>query len=62
MWLGKLTRPGPGCFCHGYGRYRDFRNPMVVGDRIDAVVRADDATAALTAVFGRPYSKKRPWP
>jgi hypothetical protein len=62
MWLGKLTRPGPGCFCNSYRRYRDFSRPLFIGDRLDAVVRVDDATKFLVAVFGRPYSKKRAWP
>ena len=62
IWLGNLTRKGPWCFCHGYGRYRDFSKVMPISDRLDAVVRAEDATPALIAVFGRPYSKKRPWP
>lgn len=62
MWLGKLTRPGPGCFCYGYGRYREFTRPLLLGDRIDVVAQTLDAKSILTAVFGRPYSKKRPWP
>jgi hypothetical protein len=62
IWLGDLTRPGPLCFCHGYARYRDFTKTILIGDRLDAVVRAEDATEALADVFGRPYSKKRPWP
>jgi hypothetical protein len=62
IWLGDLTRPGPLCFCHGYARYRDFTKTVLIGDRLDAVVRAEDATEALGDVFGRPYSKKRPWP
>jgi hypothetical protein len=24
IWLGNFTRRGPWCYCHGYGRYRDF--------------------------------------
>jgi hypothetical protein len=62
IWLGDLTRPGPLCFCHGYARYRDYTTLIPVGQRLDAVVRAVDATAALTDVFGKPYSKKRAWP
>jgi hypothetical protein len=62
MWLGRLTRPGPMCFCHSYRRYREFSRPLAVGDRLDAVVRGEDATAALVQIFGRPYSKKRAWP
>jgi hypothetical protein len=61
LWLGKLTRPGPGCFCHGYRRYREYVEPIVVGDGIDAVARTDDPREILLAVFGR-YSRKRPWP
>jgi len=62
MWLGRLTRPGPMCFCHSYRRYREFSRPLAVGDRLDAVIRADDARPALVEVFGKPYSKKRAWP
>lgn len=62
IWLGDLTRKGPWCFCHGYGRYREFTKLLPLADRLDAVVREEDATPALIAVFGRPYSKKRPWP
>ena len=62
IWLGDLTRRGPWCFCHGYARYRDYSRLLPLADRVDVVVRAEDATDALVAVFGRPYSKKRPWP
>ncbi len=62
IWLGDLTRRGPFCFCHGYGRYRDFATLMPLSTRLDAVVRLDDPVPALTEVFGRPYSKKRAWP
>jgi hypothetical protein len=61
MWLGKLTRPGPGCFCHSYRRYREYDEPIIVGNRIDAVARSDDPKDILLAVFGR-YSRKRLWP
>ena len=62
IWLGNLTRRGPWCFCHGYARYREFTRPLPLWNRVDAVVRADDARDALGAVFGRPYSRKTPWP
>ncbi|MGH7678724.1 MAG: hypothetical protein ACRENU_09675 [Gemmatimonadaceae bacterium] len=62
MWLGKLTRPGPGCFCGSYRRYRAFNRPLVLGDRVDVVAETDDPKAVLLAVFGKPYSKKRAWP
>jgi hypothetical protein len=61
IWLGRLTRNGPLCFCHGYGRYRDFSRPLSVADSLTAVVRTADPTEALTAIFGR-YSKKPAWP
>jgi hypothetical protein len=60
--LGRLNRPGPICFCRGYHRYRDFSQSFVVADHIDAVTRAVDARDVLSSVFGRRYSKKRPWP
>ncbi|HEY7394111.1 MAG TPA: hypothetical protein VH559_04685 [Gemmatimonadaceae bacterium] len=62
IWLGDLTRRGPWCFCHGYGRYRDFSKLLPLNNRIDVVVRAEDPTPALMAVFGKPYSKKKAWP
>ena len=60
-WLGTLTRPGPACFCRGYGRYREFNRPIVLGDRIDVVALLRDPDSVLSAVFGR-YSRKPPWP
>ena len=62
IWLGDLTRRGPWCFCHGYARYRDYSKLVPLAERLDVVVRSEDATDALLAVFGRPYSKKRQWP
>jgi hypothetical protein len=62
MLLGRLTRPGPVCFCRGYRRYRDFSRPLMLSDRIDAVAETVDAKPVLEAVFGRPYSRKVPWP
>jgi hypothetical protein len=62
IWLGNLTRRGPWCFCHGYARYRDFSRQLLLSGRLDLVVRAEDAREALGAVFGRPYSRKTPWP
>ena len=62
IWLGRLTRPGPMCFCKGYGRYRDYSRELPLAGRLDAVIKADDATRALEAVFGRPYSRKIAWP
>jgi hypothetical protein len=61
IWLGRLTRPGPLCFCHGYTRYRDFSHVLPLADSLTAIVSADDPTRALTAVFGS-YSKKPAWP
>jgi hypothetical protein len=62
LWLGRLTRPGPGCFCHGYDRYREFNRPLLLGERIDVVAQTDDPRALLAEIFGEPFSKKRPWP
>jgi len=62
IWLGNLTRRGPWCFCHGYTRYRDFSRQMLLSGKLDLVVRTADAREALAAVFGRPYSRKTPWP
>jgi hypothetical protein len=60
--LGKLTRPGPSGFFHSYGRYRDFSRVMRLSDSLDVVVRAEDPSESLDAVFGKPYSRKRLWP
>jgi hypothetical protein len=62
MWLGKLTRPGPACFCSSYRRYREFTRPLVLGERVDVVAETDDPKPILAAVFGKSYSKKRAWP
>jgi hypothetical protein len=62
MLLGRLTRPGPLCFCRSYRRYREFSRTLPVASHIDAVAHAVDARELLEAVFGRPYSRKRPWP
>ncbi|MDB4878680.1 MAG: hypothetical protein JWL60_126 [Gemmatimonadetes bacterium] len=60
--LGRLTRPGPSGFFHSYRRYRDFSRLLVLGDSLDVIVRTDDPRATLEAVFGKPYSRKVPWP
>lgn len=62
IWIGQLTRRGPWCFCHGYARYRDFSRIMPVADSLNAIVKAEDPTPVLTAIFGKPYSKKQAWP
>lgn len=62
IWLGKLTRPGPWCFCRGYDRYREWTNPMRLTDRVDIVVRTADPRQTLWAVFGDRYSEKPVWP
>ena len=60
--LGRLSRRGPLCFCHGFERYRTFDRPLTIADRIDVVARVENPDAVLGAVFGRPYSQKRAWP
>ena len=62
IWLGRLTRRGPLCFCHGYRRYRTFDRPVATGEKIEVVVRTEDPHPVLSAVFGRVYSEKPPWP
>jgi hypothetical protein len=62
IYLGKLSRPGPGCFCRGYDRYREFNRPLRVSERIDIVARTENPHPLLQSVFGRPYSKKPNWP
>jgi hypothetical protein len=60
--LGDLTRKGPLCFCHSYRRYREFTRPILVSERLDAVVRTEDPRAVLQEVFGSKYSNKHQWP
>ena len=43
--VGDITRKGPLCFCHGYGRYREFTRPIILANRIDAVIRTEDPEA-----------------
>lgn len=62
LWLGRLSRRGPLCFCGSYARYAAFTTPLGLIDRIDVIVRADDPAEVLRAVFGPRYSRKRPWP
>jgi hypothetical protein len=62
IWVGKLTRPGPWCFCRGYGRYREFTNPVRLSERVQLVLRTDAPDESLAAVFGARYSRKPFWP
>jgi len=62
IWLGRLTRKGPLCFCHGFARYREFTDPLPLAPRIDAYLVTREPTEALKGVFGRKYSKKNAWP
>lgn len=62
IWLGRITRRGPICFCRSYRRYRTFDRALITGPIIDVVARAEDPDPVLGAVFGRPYSEKIPWP
>lgn len=62
LWLGKLSRKGPWCFCHGYGRYSEFTRALPLGPRINIIVRDDNPRRTLRAVFGRGYTNKTAWP
>jgi hypothetical protein len=35
---------------------------LVLADSLDLVVRTDEPRAQLEAVFGKPFSRKSPWP
>lgn len=59
--LGDITRKGPLGFFHSYKRYRDFSRPILLAERLDAVVRTADPDKVLRAVFGK-YSHKPAWP
>jgi hypothetical protein len=62
IWLGNLTRPGPWCFCKGFGRYMQYTKPLLLGERIDLIAHTEDPRENLRSLFGRLFSKKRPWP
>jgi hypothetical protein len=62
LLLGSLVREGPPCFCHGLERYRQFTMPVVLGGRLDAIVRTANPDRALSVVFGGDYSRKPEWP
>ena len=62
IWLGNLTRPGPFCFCKSFKRYNEFTKPLLLGERVDLIAYTENPTAALLGLFGKPFSKKRPWP
>jgi hypothetical protein len=62
LWLGNLSRNGPWCFCHGYGRYAEFTRVVPLTSRLSAVVRTDQPKSSLRAVFGAGYTNRTPWP
>ena len=62
LWLGRLSRRGPMCFCGSYARYVAFTKPLGVANRLDVIARTEDPSAVLRSVFGDRYSRKRPWP
>jgi hypothetical protein len=62
LWLGRLSRRGPLCFCGSYARYVAFTTPVGLADRLDLIVRAEDPAEVLRSVFGERYSRKRNWP
>lgn len=62
LWLGTLSRPGPRCFCGGFGSYTTFTQSMPLAPRINVVVRTVDPRAALIAVFSARYADKPLWP
>jgi hypothetical protein len=62
LWFGRLSSPGPLCFCHSFARYQEFTRPIVLGARLTAIGRTADPDALLTAVFGRRYAHKPYWP
>lgn len=62
IWLGRLTRRGPLCFCRSLGRYREFTTPLFLGPRLDVIARAEDPAPLLRQIFGAPYSEKPVWP
>lgn len=62
LWLGRLSSPGPLCFCHGYSRYVEFTRALPLAPRLDAIARTASPDSVLTAEFGERYARKRWWP
>lgn len=62
IWLSRLNRQGPMGFFHGYARYLEFTKPLLLTNRLDAIVVASDPGPSLSRVFGTPYSRKPWWP
>lgn len=62
LWLGRIYRKGPLCFCGSYARYVTFNRPVGVASRLDVIVRSEDPSEVLRSVFGERYSRKRLWP
>jgi hypothetical protein len=62
LWLGRLQREGPVCFCHSYRRFTTFSRPLVLTSRIDIIVRSDDPLPALRAAVGDNFARKVAWP
>ena len=63
IWLGRLNRPGPWGFFHGYRRYRQFTRRLEVAPAIDFVLKAGPGVEdGMRRVFGWNYSQKRAWP
>ena len=61
--LGRLNRPGPWGFFHGYRRYREFTRPVALAPQLDAVLREGPyVELGMRGVFGWNYSRKRAWP
>jgi len=60
--LGDINRKGPLCFCHGYGRYRQFTRPILLAEKLDVIVRTADPKEVLQEVFGNKFSDKHQWP
>ncbi|MGQ0715676.1 MAG: hypothetical protein ACT4PJ_18410 [Gemmatimonadaceae bacterium] len=62
LWVGRLARRGPLCFCGSYARYVAFTKPLGLAERLDVVARTEDPAPLLRAVFGARYSRKPNWP
>lgn len=62
LWLGRLSRRGPMCFCRSYARYVAFTKALGLADRLDVIVRTENPSDVLRLVFGARYSRKRLWP
>lgn len=62
IWLSRLNRQGPLCFCRGYSSYNAFTAASPLAAHLNGVVVTRDPGPALATLFGDRYSRKPAWP